>query len=259
MGDKISINTNLLLVGVVLILLVGGFILLNSQKNITINQTNTTQNTSQMQNTTHSSNQTNNQTTDTPIETNTIVISELTNGSMKLGPDNSTLVIVEFSDMQCPFCRKFWYQSLSKIKTEYIESGKVQFVFRHLPLDVHPMAQKSAEALLCAKEQNKEWEMHDKIYLEQIKIGALGTVRYGSYELLKWANETGLEMTSFQMCLGSGRYTDEVDFDKQYAKKLGFNATPSFIIAKRDGSNIVPIVGTQMYATYNATINELLK
>jgi protein-disulfide isomerase len=178
---------------------------------------------------------------------------------MKLGPDNSTLVIVEFSDMQCPFCRKFWYQSLSKIKTEYIESGKVQFVFRHLPLDVHPMAQKSAEALLCAKEQNKEWEMHDKIYLEQIKIGALGTVRYGSYELLKWANETGLEMTSFQMCLSSGRYTNEVDFDKQYAKKLGFNATPSFIIAKRDGSNIVPIVGTQMYATYNATINELLK
>lgn len=262
MSDSVRIDKNILMiVGLVVILAVGAFYL-TSQKTIPQSQ-----NTSQLQNQTGAQNNsgalTNNTTfvaANTTLNVpNQVSIPTLINGSMKMGSDNSTLVMVEFADLQCPFCRKFWYQSLANIRKEYIDNGKVQFIYRNLPLDVYPMSEPSAEALLCAKEQGKEWELHDKIYLEQIKIGALGLVRYGSYELLKWANETGLDMIPFQTCLSSQKYQAVIQNDKDYAKSLGFTNTPSFIIARRDGSDWVPIIGTQKYDTYNSTINNLLR
>lgn len=76
--------------------------------------------------------------------------------------------LIEYSDFQCPFCRRFFEETYPEIKKQYIDTGKVKFVYRHFPLDFHPAAQKSAEAAECAREQGKFWEMHDAIFREQV-------------------------------------------------------------------------------------------
>lgn len=91
-----------------------------------------------------------------------------TGGLPKLGKDDAPITMIEFSDLQCPFCLRFFTETFPKIKKEYIDTGKVKFYFRHLPLvQLHPMAMPFAHATECANEQGKFWEMHDKIEEEQ--------------------------------------------------------------------------------------------
>lgn len=84
-----------------------------------------------------------------------------------LGSPTAPVTIIEFSDYQCPFCYSFWQQTLPQIKKNYIDTGKVKFVYRDFPLNIHPMAEPSARAANCAGEQGKYWEYHDKIFGEQ--------------------------------------------------------------------------------------------
>src|SRR3990167_5491591 len=91
-----------------------------------------------------------------------------------LGNENAPVTIIEFSDYQCPFCRKFWTETLPSIQKEYIDTGKVKFVYRDLPLtSIHPSAQPAAEAANCVREKGGDeayFKMHDKIFQEQNKI-----------------------------------------------------------------------------------------
>ncbi len=81
------------------------------------------------------------------------------------GDANAPITIVEFSDFQCPFCARFYTQTLGQIEREYIDTGKVKLVYKDFPLNsIHPNAQKAAEAARCAGEQNKFWEYHDKLF-----------------------------------------------------------------------------------------------
>lgn len=84
-----------------------------------------------------------------------------------LGDKNSKVTIIDFSDFECPFCRRFFEETFSKIKKDYIDTGKAVFYYRHFPLAFHPLAQPFAQASECANEQGKFWEMHDKIFQEQ--------------------------------------------------------------------------------------------
>ncbi len=84
-----------------------------------------------------------------------------------LGKDSATVTVVEFSDLECPFCNNFFKQTFPQIKKDYIDTGKIKFYFRHYPLSFHPLAQPFANAVECANEQGKFWELHDKIYNEQ--------------------------------------------------------------------------------------------
>src|SRR3989344_7242055 len=122
-----------------------------------------------------------------------------------IGNPKAKVTVVEFSDFQCPFCRSFWSGAYQQIKKEYVDTGKIKFVFRDYPLPFHPAAQVSAEAAECAHEQGKFWEMHDKIFEEQAKQGT-GTVTYGAAELKKWSSQTGLDSAKFNKCLDSGKY-----------------------------------------------------
>ena len=80
------------------------------------------------------------------------------------GDANAPVKIIEFSDFQCPYCGSFLKQTYPQLKATYIDSGKVQFVYKQYPLTFHPQAQKAAEASLCALAQGKFWEMHDKMF-----------------------------------------------------------------------------------------------
>lgn len=86
-----------------------------------------------------------------------------------LGDANAPVTMVEYSDFQCPYCRAFYNEAYQEIKKAYVDTGKVKIVYRHYPLDFHPMAPKSAQAAECAGEQGKFWQMHDAIFTLQAK------------------------------------------------------------------------------------------
>lgn len=169
-----------------------------------------------------------------------------------LGNKNAKIVMIEFSDYQCPFCRSFWKDALSQIKKDYIDTGKVKLVYRDYPLAFHPMAEPSAQAAECADEQGKYWEFHDKIFAEQDKKGQ-GTITYTVQDLKLWASETGLDAGKFNQCLDSGKYKAEVQKDFDDGGKAGVSGTPSFFINGR------LMVGAQPYSAFKAIIEEELK
>lgn len=169
-----------------------------------------------------------------------------------LGDKNAKVQIVEFSDYQCPFCRLFWKNTLPSIKDAYIKTGKAKLVFRDFPLSFHPAAQISAEAAHCAGEQNKYWEMHDKLFEEQDKEGQ-GTVQYGAPELKKWAAEIGVDATQFNACLDSQKYKKVVQDNFNAGASAGVDGTPAFFV------NGLKIVGAQPFGAFQQAIEAALQ
>ena len=169
-----------------------------------------------------------------------------------IGNSKAKVTIVEFSDFQCPFCRSFWSGAYQQIKSEYVDTGKVKFVYRDYPLSFHPASQVSAEASECADEQGKYWEMHDKIFGEQAKKGT-GTVTYGAVELKKWASQIGLDSAKFNQCLDSEKYKSEVEKDLADGSAYGVSGTPAFFINGR------PLVGAQPFSEFKSLIDSELK
>ena len=192
---------------------------------------------------------------------NGALIDSLIDDDIRVGSDNASVVVVEFSDFQCPFCRKWWRESFFSLQNEYIKTGKVQFVYRDFPLNFHPAAIKMAEGAECARDQAKWEQMHDKIFIEQDKQGQ-GTIQFtgdGSNEIKKWASEiSGMDATKFNSCLDSGKYTQEVQKDFADGTQVGVSGTPSFYIGKR-GGQAQNIVGAQPYSALKQTIDQLLK
>jgi len=170
-----------------------------------------------------------------------------------LGDKNAKVTMIEFSDFQCPFCRKFWKDTLPQIKSQYVDTGKVKFVYRDFPLEsIHPGSRPYAESTECARDQSKFWEMHDKIFQEQDKQGQ-GTVQFDLSNLKKWAAEIGLDASKFNNCLDSGKYKNEVSKDLSDATSSGGQGTPYFIIGT------TPLSGAQPFAAFQQVIEAELK
>lgn len=168
-----------------------------------------------------------------------------------LGQGDAKVTIVEYGDFQCPYCKSFQSNTLAKIKSDYIDSGKVRFAFRHLPLDFHANAQKAAEAAECANEQGKFWEYHNKLYEKQNEWVGQGSSEAVS-SFISYAAEISLEQTSFRTCVESSKNAGAVDGDKSVAQGLGFNATPTFVI------NSQKIVGALPFETFKQVIEQEL-
>src|SRR6478672_5505793 len=159
-------------------------------------------------------------------------------GWYAMGREDAPVTMVEFTDYQCPFCRKFERDSFADLKKNYIDTGKVRFVSRDLPLEFHPNAAPAAQAVRCAGEQHKFWEMHDAIM--QDTATDLGT---GS--ILKYGDKVGLDMTTFRACVAEKRFVAAIQKDTADAGAMGISGTPSFVIAKTapDQMDGVRIVG----------------
>jgi protein-disulfide isomerase len=135
------------------------------------------------------------------------------------GPEQAPVTIIEFSDFQCPYCRRV-QPTLKRLLREY--QGRIKLVYRDFPLrNIHAQAQKAAEAAQCAAEQKQFWPYHDKLF---------ATSRLQVQDLKKYAQELGLDVQQFNSCLDSGKYTREVEHDLQAGVQAGVNATPSFFI-----------------------------
>ncbi len=188
-----------------------------------------------------------------PAPTSDKVTMSVGKGWYSMGRDDAPVTMVEFTDYQCPFCRRFESQSFADLKKNYIDTGKVRFVSRDLPLEFHPNAPAAALAVRCAGDQHKFWEMHDAIMTDT-------ATDLGSDAILKYAQKINLDMPSFNACINEKRYVAAIQKDTADAGTLGISGTPSFVIGKtaKDQIEGIRIVGAVPYSVFDSTIKDML-
>ena len=175
-------------------------------------------------------------------------------GAASKGSDSAKIVLVEYSDFQCPFCRTFYTQSLGQIEKDFVETGRVKFIYKHFPLSFHPSAQPAAEAFECARDQGKEWEVHDRIFEEQNKLGS-GTVQFSLADIKSWAAQvSGLDSAKFNSCLDSGQKSSIVSQQSSEGAQAGIDGTPGFLITDAQGNVLNRIVGAQPYPVFKQAL-----
>jgi len=163
-------------------------------------------------------------------------------GYPSIGPEDAPITIIEFSDYQCPFCKRWHDEVYQPLLNAY--PGKIKMVYRQLPLtSIHPDAFPAAEAAMCAGEQNAYWQFHDKLF----NGDSLGASLYTQY-----AQELGLDMTSFETCITDHKYQETVQADLDFAVNLGVRSTPTFFI------NGLAIVGAQPLNVFQQVIDKEL-
>ena len=169
-----------------------------------------------------------------------------------LGNKNAKVTIVEFTDFQCPFCKRFFDDALVSIKKEYIDTGKAKLAIRHFPLTaIHPNAFAAGEASECANEQGKFWEYHDLLFKDQTKWESQ-TGNDAKNTFISSAEGLGLNSGVFTSCLSSGKYKANVDKDLSDGQTAGVSGTPTFYI------NGQQLVGAQPLASFKTVIDQEL-
>ncbi|HYK87999.1 MAG TPA: thioredoxin domain-containing protein [Acidobacteriota bacterium] len=146
------------------------------------------------------------------------------------GPEKAPVTIIEFSDFQCPYCRSF-STTLERVMKEF--GSEVRLVYRQFPLnEIHPMAEKAAEASLCAQDQGKFWEMHDTMFKDQANLKV--------EDLKIKASGLGLDASAFNACLDSGKYAQRIQKDARDGAAAGASGTPSFFVNGRFFNGAIP-------------------
>ena len=172
------------------------------------------------------------------------------------GNPDAPVKIVEYSDTECPFCKRF-HSTMQEVMNEYGKNGKVAWVYRHFPLDqLHSKARKEAVALECADEQggnDKFWSYADRLYEITPANNGLDPA-----ELPKIAQYVGLDVAKFNTCLASTKYDAHIEDDVQNATATGGNGTPWSIVVDKNGKKY-PLSGAQPYASVKQLIDLALQ
>lgn len=172
------------------------------------------------------------------------------------GSQSAKLILIEFTDYQCPFCGRHFQQTSPQIERDYVNTGRVRHVVRDFPIEsIHKDALKAAEAAHCAGEQGQYWQMHARLFNAQNALTA--------DHLSAYAGALGLDVPSFKQCLDSNKYAIKIRQDLAEAQKVGLQATPSFLlgIAEPDGSSVKVvkmIAGAHPYPVFKEAIDSLL-
>lgn len=169
------------------------------------------------------------------------------------GSEKAPLVLVEFTDYQCPFCKRFYDATFFELKKKYIDTGKLRFVSRNLPLPFHKNAESAALAAACADDQGKYWQMRKSIFADSQLLQVENLTTY--------AKENGLDVGQFETCMTEKIHLKKIQKDIEDAHAIGITGTPSFVLAT-SGGDIVEgekIVGALPLATFEAKIEALLK
>lgn len=175
-----------------------------------------------------------------------------------LGNSDAKVKIVEFSDFQCPFCERFYNENFAQLKKDYIDTGKVQFVFRHYPLkEIHPNAQKAAEAAQCANEQGNFWDYHDMLFTKLSDWSSIdGASALEKY--VEYANSIGLNGEELRNCVSTDEMADVINNDLEAGKKAGVNGTPTTYINGQLVSSGGQSAGALPYTELKKLIDEAL-
>jgi len=175
----------------------------------------------------------------------------LIQGSTMLGNPNAEITIVEFGDYQCTFCYKFHDETMKKINQEYIKTANVNFIYKDFPLNGEQSILAS-EASYCAQKQNKFWEYHDTLYNNW---GGENTGWITENILQEFARDVGLNLDEFSQCLENSEFRQKVLDNEQFAREIGINATPSFLIF--NDSELYRIIGAQPFDKFEQVFEEL--
>lgn len=168
------------------------------------------------------------------------------------GDKNAKVTVIEFSDFQCPFCKRMFDETISLLRNDYVKTGKIKFAYRHYPLSFHQNAHKAAQASECASEQQKFWEYHDLLFKNQ-DVWANQSATQAAATFGLYATELGLDATQFDTCLQTEKYKEKVDEDFAAGNKAGVSGTPTTFI------NGKSIVGAQPYEAFKTEIETALK
>src|SRR2546425_3352339 len=171
-----------------------------------------------------------------------------------LGKKEAPVTIIEFSDYQCPFCRQFFETTLPTLKKEYIEAGKLRYVFRDFPLDpIHPLARTAAEAARCAGDQGKFWEMHDLLFRNQQALQP--------EQLKTHAGRLQLDEKAFGACLEGGKHRTLVQQNYDEGMSAGVRGTPSFFLSRTRSDGTIEgllITGARPLSDFRQEIERVL-
>ena len=173
-------------------------------------------------------------------------------GFQMLGSPSAPLTLVEFTDYQCPYCRQFHITTFADLKKTYIDTGKVRFYSRDLPLDaIHPNALRAAQAARCAIEQKQYWTLRDLMGANPDKLDL--------DHLVGFAASLKMDTNAFRTCVESQRYKEAVQNDLLEAMKIGAEATPTFVIGKStpQGVDGELLVGAQPFTEFVKVISKL--
>jgi protein-disulfide isomerase len=174
--------------------------------------------------------------------------------------DTAKVAIVEFSDYECPFCKRHFEETHPEIIKNYVDTGKAIIVFRDYPLSFHdPLASYQANAAECVQDQlgdKKYYEYHDLLF-KTSKSNGNGMTKEQVVELGK---QVGVNEATFKACVESEKFKAEVQKDMADGTAAGISGTPGFIIGKFDGTNVdgVNISGAMPYATFQKALDEQL-
>lgn len=177
-----------------------------------------------------------------------------------LGSKDAKVTMVEFSDYECPFCKRHFDQVYPQLKKDYIDTGKVKLVFRNYPLPFHdPMATFEAKAALCAREQGGDstyFKFHDAIFTKTTSNGN-GLTKDQVYQ---FATDIGLNQANLKSCADSDKYDAQIKKDITDGGAAGVSGTPSFIVGKSNSQGNIDgklVVGAQPYESFKSAIDAL--
>jgi protein-disulfide isomerase len=165
-----------------------------------------------------------------------------------LGSADAPLTIFEYSDFQCPYCRKAALEIMSEIEAEYVATGKAKLVWKQFPIEGDESVW-AAEASECAAEQNAFWEYHDTLFLNRKGIN-VGTFVINNLKL--FAKELDLDTEAFNACLDEGRYRDKIAADYADGRRREITGTPTFFVGQTN------VVGAKPYSDFEKAIEDEL-
>jgi len=174
-----------------------------------------------------------------------------------LGKSDAPVTLIEYSDYQCPFCKRHYLNTMPSLKENYIDTGKVKFIMREYPLtSIHPRAMAASMAALCAKDQGKYWEMHNVLFDNQKALS--------DDDIKSYSETIGLNVDSFVVCMESSKSQPQVDSDLKEGQALGIRGTPSFAVGltsptDSDTVKVTKVIrGAQSYEAFVTEIEALL-
>lgn len=179
------------------------------------------------------------------------VEADMGNGPV-MGSDEAPLTLIEFSDYQCPFCARFAKDQMKRLKREYIDTGKVKFVYRDFPLPSHRYAMTAAQAAHCADEQGKYWEMNEALFDYQGNLADINGI----------AQRVGLNIQELNSCINSEKYARDIRSGRSEGDGIGVRGTPSFVLGESSYSGLIKgdlIVGAVPYEVFKKRIESMLK
>ena len=169
-----------------------------------------------------------------------------------IGRDDAPVTIIEFTDLQCPYCARYASQTFPRLKREYVDTGKLRYTSRDLPLPFHSFALPAAVASRCAGEQGRFWEYREALFESQ---SLLGSEPYG-----RIAASLGLDVEQLEACRGNGEQESNVRADLAMAAQHGIRSTPTFVIGRVVNGEFQGEVvsGAQPYEFFKAKLDALL-